>query len=207
MSCVFLFPHLRLHLQQYLRLRVPAEGIHVCVLWLESVEMSMVQSRDAQLQAFMQIYELRAACNVCTHKHSRISYSMITTPHRCSHNLLLARVKRGQRWSPVSMRPSYPQPIRYEVCWYFLEDVGCYVHHDRCTFASSQEEAAVWNLQKHTNLDHKRLIHLITQRKRLDEQSRQEDGQSSPHEPSSYQEKLLEEYRRSCNEILIVSSM
>ncbi|KAI2667799.1 Helicase with zinc finger domain 2 [Labeo rohita] len=195
----------RLHLQQYLRLRVPAEGIHVCVLWLESVEMSMVQSRDAQLQAFMQIYELRAACNVCTHKHSRISYSMITTPHRCSHNLLLARVKRGQRWSPVSMRPSYPQPIRYEVCWYFLEDVGCYVHHDRCTFASSQEEAAVWNLQKHTNLDHKRLIHLITQRKRLDEQSRQEDGQSSPHEPSSYQEKLLEEYRRSCNEILIIS--
>ncbi|XP_073704971.1 3'-5' exoribonuclease HELZ2 [Garra rufa] len=168
--------------------------------------MSMVKSRDAQLQAFMQIYELRAVCNACTHKHSRISYSIITTPHRCSHNLLLVRVKvRGHRWSPVSTRPSHPRPIRYEVCWYFKEDVGCCVHHDRCTFASSPEEAAVWNLQKHTNLDHKTLIHLITQRKRLDEQSRQEDGQLSTHEPSSYQEKLLEEYRRSCNEILIIS--
>lgn len=180
----------------------------VCVLWLESLEMSTVQSRDAQLQAFMQMYELRAACNDCTHKQSRICYSIITTPHRCSHNLLLVRAKaRGHKWSPVSMRPSYPCPNRYEVCWYFKEDVGCYVHHDRCTFASSPEEAAVWNLQKHTNLDHERLIHLITQRQRLDKQSRQEDGQSRAHEPLSYKEKLLEEYRRSCNEILIVSIM
>ncbi|KAL1280781.1 hypothetical protein QQF64_015381 [Cirrhinus molitorella] len=168
--------------------------------------MSVAQSRDAQLQAFMQIYELRAVCNACTHKHSRISYSIIATHHRCSHNLLLVKVKvRSHRWSHVSMRPSYPRPNRYEVCWFFKEDVGCSVHHDRCTFASSAEEAAVWNLQKHTNLDHKTLIHLITQRKRLDEQSRQEDGQLSPHEPFSYQEKLLEEYRRSCNEILIIS--
>ncbi|XP_016419626.1 helicase with zinc finger domain 2-like isoform X2 [Sinocyclocheilus rhinocerous] len=168
--------------------------------------MSIVQSRDAQLQAFMQMYELRAACNACTHKQSRISYSIIATPHRCSHNLLLVRAKfRGHKWSPVSMRPSYPRPNRYEVCWYFKEDVGCYVHHDRCTFASSPEEAAVWNLQKHTNLNHERLIHLITQRQRLDEQSRQEDGQSRAHEPLSYKEKLLEEYRRSCNEILIIS--
>uniref|UniRef100_A0A671K4Z8 RNB domain-containing protein n=1 Tax=Sinocyclocheilus anshuiensis TaxID=1608454 RepID=A0A671K4Z8_9TELE len=164
------------------------------MLWLESVEMSTVQSRDAQLQAFLQMYELRAACNVCTHKQSHISYSIIATPHRCSHNLLLVRAKvRGHKWSPVSERPAYPQPSRYEVCWYFKQDVGCYMHHNRCTFASSPEEAAVWNLQKHTNLDHKTLIHLITQRKRLDEQSRQEDGQSSAREPSSYQEKLLEE--------------
>ncbi|XP_051738392.1 helicase with zinc finger domain 2 isoform X2 [Ctenopharyngodon idella] len=168
--------------------------------------MSTVQSRDAQLQEFMQVYELRAACNVCTHKHSRISYSIIATPHRCSHDLLLVRAKvRGHKWSPVFFRPSHLRPIRYEVCWYFKEDVGCYVHHDRCTFASSPGEAAVWNLQKHTNLDHKSLIHLITQRERLDEQSKQGDGQSSSHELSSYQEKLLEEYRRSSNEILIIS--
>uniref|UniRef100_A0A9J7XL02 Si:dkey-97a13.6 n=1 Tax=Cyprinus carpio carpio TaxID=630221 RepID=A0A9J7XL02_CYPCA len=177
-----------------------------CMCVMAFQEMSTVQSRDAQLQAFMQEYELRAACNACTHKYSRISYSIIATPHRCSHNLLLVRAKvRGHRWNPVSMRPSYPHPNRYEVCWYFKEDVGCYVHHDRCTFASSPEEAAVWNLQKHTNLDHIRLIHLITQRQRLDEQSRQEDGQSRAHEPLSYKEKLLEEYRRSCNEILIIS--
>ncbi|XP_026145910.1 helicase with zinc finger domain 2-like [Carassius auratus] len=172
----------------------------------ESVKMSTVQSRDAKLQAFMQMYELRAACNVCTHKKSHVSYSIIATPHRCSHSLLLVRAKvRGHKWSPVSVRPTHPQPSRYEVCWYFKEDVGCYMHHNRCTFASSPEEAAVWNLQKHTNLDHKTLIHLITQRKRLDEHSRQEDGQSSAHEPSSYQEKLLEEYRCSSNEILIIS--
>uniref|UniRef100_A0A8C1JSP3 Si:dkey-97a13.6 n=1 Tax=Cyprinus carpio TaxID=7962 RepID=A0A8C1JSP3_CYPCA len=179
-----------------------------CMCVMAFQEMSTVQSRDAQLQAFMEKYELRAACNACTHKYSRISYSIIATPHSCSHNLLLVRAKvRGHRWNPVSMRPSYPHPNRYEVCWYFKEDVGCYVHHDRCTFASSPEEAAVWNLQKQTNLDHVRLIHLITQRQRLDEQSRQEDGQSRAHEPLSYKEKLLEEYRRSCNEILIVSIM
>uniref|UniRef100_A0A8C1QFN1 Si:dkey-97a13.6 n=1 Tax=Cyprinus carpio TaxID=7962 RepID=A0A8C1QFN1_CYPCA len=177
-----------------------------CMCVMAFQEMSTVQSRDAQLQAFMEKYELRAACNACTHKYSRISYSIIATPHSCSHNLLLVRAKvRGHRWNPVSMRPSYPHPNRYEVCWYFKEDVGCYVHHDRCTFASSPEEAAVWNLQKQTNLDHVRLIHLITQRQRLDEQSRQEDGQSRAHEPLSYKEKLLEEYRRSCNEILIIS--
>uniref|UniRef100_A0A8C2PXC4 Si:dkey-97a13.6 n=1 Tax=Cyprinus carpio TaxID=7962 RepID=A0A8C2PXC4_CYPCA len=170
--------------------------------------MSTVKSRDAQLQEFMQMYELRATCNACTHKQTRISYSIIATPHRCSHNLLLVRAKvRGHKWSPVSMRPAYPQPSRYEVCWYFKEDIGCYMHLESCTFASSPEEAAVWNLQKHTNLDHETLIHLITQRKRLNEQSRQGDGQLSTHEPSSYQEKLLEEYRCSSNEILIVSKM
>ncbi|KAG1934976.1 putative helicase with zinc finger domain [Pimephales promelas] len=168
--------------------------------------MSTVNARDAQLQEFMQMYELRAACNVCIHQYSRISYSIIATPHRCSHNLLLVRAKvRGHKWSPVFSRPSHPRPSRYEVCWYFKEDVGCYVHHDRCTFASSPEEAAVWNLQKNTNLDDKTLIHLITQRERLAEQSRQGDGQSNFHELSSYQEKLLEEYRSSSNEILIIS--
>lgn len=170
--------------------------------------MSMVQSRDAKLQEFMQVYELRTACNVCTHTQSLISYAIIATPHRCSHDLLLVRAKvRGRKWSPVFSRPSHPQPSRYEVCWYFKEDVGCSVHRERCTFASSPGEAAVWNLQKNTNLDHKSLIHLITQRERLAEQSRQRDGQSSSHELSSYQEKLLEEYRRSSNEILIVSTM
>ncbi|XP_052404760.1 helicase with zinc finger domain 2 [Carassius gibelio] len=168
--------------------------------------MSTVQYRDAQLQAFMQMYELRSACNDCTHQKSRISYSIIATPHRCSHNLLLVRSKvRGHKWSPVSKRPSYPRPNQYKVCWYFKEDVGCYVHHDRCTFARSLEEAVVWNLQKHTNLDHERLIHLIIQRQHLDKQSRQEDGELRGHEPLSYKEKLLEEYRRSCNEILIIS--
>ncbi|KAK7159588.1 hypothetical protein R3I94_005818 [Phoxinus phoxinus] len=176
------------------------------MLWLESVEMSTVKARDAKLQEFMQMYELRAACNACAHKYSRICYSIIATPHRCSHNLLLVRAKvRGHKWRPVFSRPTHPQPIRYEVCWYFKEDVGCYVHHDRCTFASSLEEAAVWNLQKHTNLDHTRFIQLITQRERLAEQGRQGEGQSSSHELSSYQEKLLEEYRSSSNEILIIS--
>ncbi|XP_048020759.1 helicase with zinc finger domain 2 [Megalobrama amblycephala] len=168
--------------------------------------MFKVQSRDAQLQGFMQMYELRTACNVCTHKHSRISYVIIETPHHCSHNLLLVRAKvGGHKWSPVFSRPTHLQPIRYEVCWHFKEDVGCSVHRDRCTFASSPGEAAVWNLQKHTNLDHRSFIHLITQRERKAEQSRQRDGQSSSHELSSYQEKLLEEYRHSSNEILIIS--
>ncbi|XP_051984818.1 helicase with zinc finger domain 2 [Xyrauchen texanus] len=168
--------------------------------------MATAQSRDAQLLEFMQLYELKAACQVCTHKHSRISYSIISKTHHCTQDLLLVRAKvNGLRWSPVYCRPSHPQPILYRVCWFFKEDVGCIVHCDCCTFASSKEEAAVWNLQKHTNLDHKSLIHLITQRERLTKQNRNSDSQSSSQNLPSYQEKLLEEYRRSSNEILIIS--
>nr|XP_699251.2 helicase with zinc finger domain 2 [Danio rerio] len=166
--------------------------------------MSTSHSRDAQLQQFMQMYELRAVCNGCTEKHSHISYTIIATPHRCSHDVLLARAKvRGSRWSRVFQRPTHPRPQRYEVCWYFQEDVGCRIHRDRCTFASSPEEAAVWNLQKHTNLDHRTIIHLITQRKRRAESKK--EAQPSFQELSSYQEKLLEEYRSSSNEILVIS--
>lgn len=179
----------------------------VCALCLEFVEMSTSHSRDAQLKQFMQMYELRAVCNGCIEKHSHISYTIIATPHRCSHDVLLARAKvRGHRWSRVFQRPTHPRPHRYEVCWYFQEDVGCCMHRDRCTFASSPEEAAVWNLQKHTNLDHRTLIHLITQRKQQAE-SKKEDARSSSQELSSYQEKLLEEYRCSSNEILVVSKL
>ncbi|XP_051990661.1 LOW QUALITY PROTEIN: helicase with zinc finger domain 2-like [Xyrauchen texanus] len=168
--------------------------------------MATAQSRDDQLQQFMQLYELRAACPVCTHKNSSISYAIISKSHRCTQDLLLVRAKvKGHRWSRVFCRPSYPQPSRYEVCWFFKEDVGCFVHRDQCTFATSTEEAAVWNLQKHTNLDHKSLIHLINQREQLTEQNRHGDGQSSSQNLSTYQHKLLEEYRCSSNEICIIS--
>ncbi|XP_051555396.1 helicase with zinc finger domain 2 [Myxocyprinus asiaticus] len=172
----------------------------------KSIAMATAQSRDDQLQQFMQLYELRAACPVCTHKLSRISYAIISKPHCCTQDLLLVRAKvKGHRWSRVFCRPSYPRPSRYEVCWFFKEDVGCCVHRDRCTFATSTEEAAVWNLQKHTKLDHKRLIHLINQREQLTEQNQHGDGQSSSQNLSLYQEKLLEEYRCSSNEICIIS--
>lgn len=164
-----------------------------------------MQSKDAHLQEFMQVYELRAACKECAYRRSRISYSILSVPHRCAQDLILVKAKvKGHRWSPVSHPPSYPRPSRYEVCWFFKEDAGCVVHRERCTFASSVEEAAVWNLQKQTNLDLKSLILFFNQTEKLNKQSRQGDAQSSSRSPSSYQEKLLEEYRQSSNEILIV---
>ncbi|TRY66323.1 hypothetical protein DNTS_024319 [Danionella cerebrum] len=163
--------------------------------------MSTGRPRDAYLQEFMQMYELRAACDGCTHKHSRISYSITATPHQCSRDLLLVKAKiRGHKWSPVLPRPTHPRPRRYEVCWYFQEDIGCSKHHEKCTYASCPEEAAVWNMQKNTNLDNKTIIHLITQKNQL-----AEHGETSSQGHSSYQERLLEEYRRSNNEILIIS--
>lgn len=78
------------------------------------------------------------------------------------------------------------------------------MHGNYCTFARSTEEAAVWNLEKQTNSDHKNLIHLINQREKVSEHSRQGDVKSSSQSLSVYQEKLLEEFRRSSNEILIV---
>lgn len=167
--------------------------------------MSTMQSRDAKVQEFMEGYELRAGCNECTYRRSRVSYSFLSVSHQCAQDLMLVKAKvKGHRWSTVSHRPSYPRPSRYEVCWFFKEDAGCVVHGERCTFARSAEEAAVWNLQKQTNLDLESLILLINQTKKLKEQIREGYAHSSSRSPSSYQEKLLEEYRKSSNEILIV---
>ncbi|XP_067359876.1 3'-5' exoribonuclease HELZ2-like isoform X1 [Channa argus] len=52
------------------------------------------------------------------------------------------------------------------VCNYFVENSGCTHHKNRCTFARSEEEAAVWNFVKRYRLDHVLLCNLVAQSER-----------------------------------------
>uniref|UniRef100_A0A7N6F662 C3H1-type domain-containing protein n=1 Tax=Anabas testudineus TaxID=64144 RepID=A0A7N6F662_ANATE len=130
--------------------------------------MSDSESRLAQL---MSTHDLKLACNQCSVKEKEITYKLRSVQHVCAHNLLLCRAKGGSIWRPVSRRPTFPKPSHYMVCYHFVENFGCTYHKNRCTFARSDEEAAVWNFVKHHKLDHVFLCNLIAQSERGPDQS------------------------------------
>lgn len=114
------------------------------------------------LNELFQVVELRVGCYVCAPKEDEITFSIKTTEHRCQENLLIAKLKNTEKyWRPISARPKYPQPMRYDVCWFFVEGIGCTVHGRRCTFARSREEALTWDFMKKHFLDLESLISLL----------------------------------------------
>ncbi|XP_041945285.1 helicase with zinc finger domain 2-like isoform X9 [Alosa sapidissima] len=116
------------------------------------------------LNVVLQTAELRIGCSICTTKEEEITYSIKTIPHKCQENLLLAKLKKdGKCWRPISKRPEYPNPMQYDVCWFFAEGSGCTVHRKRCTFARSPEEVLIWNFLKRHFLDLESLISLISE--------------------------------------------
>ncbi|XP_076125051.1 3'-5' exoribonuclease HELZ2-like isoform X2 [Alosa pseudoharengus] len=116
------------------------------------------------LNEVLQTAELRIGCSICTTKEEEITYSIKTIPHKCQENLLLAKLKKdGKCWRPISKRPEYPNPMQYDVCWFFAEGSGCTVHRKRCTFARSPEEVLIWNFLKRHFLDLESLISLISE--------------------------------------------
>lgn len=115
------------------------------------------------LSSLLLTYDLRVACGHCCVQESQVTYSLKTIQHHCVSNVLLCRAKDDFRWRPVSNRPSFPTPNKYEVCWFFKENLGCTVHKNRCTFARSKEEAAVWTFEKQHGLDHFRLCMMVVQ--------------------------------------------
>lgn len=114
------------------------------------------------LNEIFQRAEVRVGCSVCACKEEEITYSIKPTPHRCQGNVLIAKLKNvGNCWRPISARPKYPQPMRYDVCWFFVEGSGCTVHGRTCTFARSHEEAFIWDFLKRHFLDLESLIGLL----------------------------------------------
>lgn len=123
------------------------------------------------LSSLLLTHDLRLACDCCCVQDSQITYSLKTVQHQCAPTVLLCRAKDDFRWRPVSNRPLFPTPSKYEVCWFFKENFGCTQHKNRCTFARSKEEAAVWTFEKQHGWDRLRLCMMVAQLSRIPEPS------------------------------------
>ncbi|CAH6776633.1 Helz2 [Phodopus roborovskii] len=99
--------------------------------------------------------DLCLGCPHCTQCLNESTYILREVQHDCLREILLVRYKqdaRGKVWRKVGRRPSFPRPSRYEVCRYYSPGLGCRRHRNRCTFASSSEEALVWTFERKHNL-------------------------------------------------------
>ncbi|XP_029356997.1 helicase with zinc finger domain 2 isoform X2 [Echeneis naucrates] len=108
-------------------------------------------------------HDLKLACAQCSVKVTEITYKLKLVQHKCALTLLLCKAKACSKWRPVSKKPTFPKPAQYQVCRYFVDNFGCTRHKNRCTFARSDEEAAVWNFVKDYRLDHILLHKLVAQ--------------------------------------------
>ncbi|XP_074529198.1 3'-5' exoribonuclease HELZ2-like [Halichoeres trimaculatus] len=122
---------------------------------------------ESKLSPLLSTHDLRLACDHCCTKQGEITYTLKPVQHRCEHSLLLCKAKDGSTWRPISKRPTFPNPSRYEVCYFFKEGSGCTEHKNRCSFARSKEEAAVWTFEKQQRVDHGLLCHLIAQSEKV----------------------------------------
>ncbi|XP_040924678.1 helicase with zinc finger domain 2-like [Betta splendens] len=117
----------------------------------------------SRLAPLLSTHDIKLVCAQCSVKKKEISYTLKSVQHQCGRNLLLCRVRGCSTWRPVARRPTFPNPSQYVVCNFFVENFGCTKHRNRCTFARSEEEAAVWNFVKQYKLDHLLLCNLIAQ--------------------------------------------
>lgn len=122
-----------------------------------------MSTSGSKLTPLLSAHDLKLVCAQCCVKEKEITYTLNSVHHQCACDLLLCKAKGGSKWRPVSRRPTFPNPSQYEVCHFFVEGFGCTHHKNRCTFARSTEEAAVWTFEKHHRLDHDLLRHLIAQ--------------------------------------------
>ncbi|CAN9515846.1 unnamed protein product [Ophioblennius macclurei] len=123
--------------------------------------MSAMAANGYNLSALLSAYELKFCCRACCVEEKEISYTLKSVSHQCAHDVLLCKAKGPNIWRPVAKRPLFPNPKRYVVCWHFEEGSGCTQHKNRCSYARSEEEAAVWNFEKQGGLDHRQLCHLV----------------------------------------------
>ncbi|XP_028431025.1 helicase with zinc finger domain 2 isoform X1 [Perca flavescens] len=122
-----------------------------------------MSANESKLAPILSTHDLKLVCTKCSVKEKEITYKLKSGRHHCAHDLLLCKVKGGSKWRPVSRRPTFPNPSQYVVCCFFVEGSGCTYHKNRCTFARSDEEAAVWNFGKRHRLDHVFICKLIVQ--------------------------------------------
>lgn len=133
-----------------------------------------VANNHHKLQA-LQTYTLCVRCGRCCKKHNQISYSINNINHSCSENIVLIRRKHdASYWRPVAPLPNFPRPKKYVACWYYAKDRGCTRHGNNCQFASSSEEAALWNVMKDEKLTIAQIVNAIKQNQRTPQATFQE---------------------------------
>ncbi|XP_068449636.1 3'-5' exoribonuclease HELZ2-like [Clinocottus analis] len=125
-----------------------------------------MSASESKLAPLLRTHDLKLACTLCSVKEREVTYSLKSVGHQCAHDVLLCRFKGGKKWRPVSRRPKFPNPSKYEKCYFFAEGSGCSFHKNRCTYARSDEEAAVWMFEKQHGVDHVLLCNLIVQSER-----------------------------------------
>lgn len=125
-----------------------------------------MSTSGSKLTPLLSRHDLKFVCAQCCVKEKEITYRLKSVQHQCTRNLLLCKAKGGQKWRPVNRRPLFPNPSQYVVCRFFVEDFGCSEHRNRCSFARSAEEAAVWNIEKQLELDHTSVSYLLAQSER-----------------------------------------
>nr|XP_020509953.1 helicase with zinc finger domain 2 [Labrus bergylta] len=130
-----------------------------------------MSASEYKLAPLLSTHSLRLVCPRCSVQQREITYTLTSVQHQCERSVLLCKARDGHTWRPVSRRPKFPNPSRYEVCYYFKEGSGCREHKNRCTFARSDEEAAVWMFEKQHGVDHSLLCHLIAQTERVSDPS------------------------------------
>ncbi|XP_066558925.1 3'-5' exoribonuclease HELZ2 isoform X2 [Amia ocellicauda] len=109
-------------------------------------------------------HDLHLACYQCIQYIDYITFSLKREKHQCKSELLLARQKGQSKWKRVHQKPKSPVPLKYEVCCFIKPGQGCTKHMKKCTFATSEEEASVWNFQKKYGLDYNTLVHLVKEK-------------------------------------------
>ncbi|KAM4729429.1 3'-5' exoribonuclease HELZ2-like [Anableps anableps] len=131
---------------------------------------------SSPLSPLLLTYDLTLACSRCCIQENQITFRLRPVQHQCEQQVLLCRTKGASVWRPVSKRPTFPNPKQYEVCWHFKEGLGCTVHKNRCTYARSHEEAAVWTFEKKCGVDHQLLCGMLVQPKSKAEQKHSAGG-------------------------------
>lgn len=122
-----------------------------CSLWSAST----LATKGPSLAGLFAQVDLHLGCSRCTQCLNESTYILHEVDHDCPREILLVRYKQGANgkvWRKVGRRPSFPRPMRYEVCRYYSPGLGCRRHRNRCTFASSSEEALVWTFERKHNL-------------------------------------------------------
>ncbi|XP_072917802.1 3'-5' exoribonuclease HELZ2 isoform X2 [Hemitrygon akajei] len=107
--------------------------------------------------------DLQLICLQCSEPTNESSVVLKNVNHECQHLQLVAR-KPQSVWKIIRRRPTFINPVRYEVCWFYKEGTGCKKHRNNCTFAWSKEEALVWNYEKDNKTKRSTLKNLVAKR-------------------------------------------
>ncbi|GCB60757.1 hypothetical protein scyTo_0009228 [Scyliorhinus torazame] len=118
------------------------------------------------LEDLFKLLDLQLICSQCFKRTNESTIVLKNVNHKCQHLHLVARKQQSRygSWRFIRRRPTFIDPVRYEVCWFYKEGLGCTTQKNRCTFAWSEEEATVWNYEKNNKIDRNKLKRLVAER-------------------------------------------